>query len=46
MREMNRKHGRGGWVLAYDKDSKHTAEKTLKYLRRSEVNFLLLLFIY
>ena len=41
-RGMNRSYGKGGWILAYDKDPKHTAEDTVKYLRQANVRFLLI----
>jgi len=41
-RGMNRSYGKGGWIIAYDKDSKHTAEDTVKYLRQANVRFLLI----
>ena len=30
--KMNRKYGKGRWVLGFDNDSKHRAEETIKYL--------------
>lgn len=36
-RGLNKRYGKGGWVLAHDNDPKHRAEKTIDYLTKQQV---------